>query len=214
MGWPAFEHRLKNKLLNLDRGFKQPLWQGEDLDSRTLLLYSEQGLGDKVQFSRYIPMVKAKTPNVVFEAEEKLIGTLQPLTGDILIITKGKQPLPDFDVYAPLASLPGIFKSNLETIPADITYLNADPPRVRWWRDRLSGTGVKVGLVWGGNPIHSNDRNRSMPLEAFRPLLSLKGIRWYGLQIGKPAEELSADWAAPFRTYPMRSIRSLKPPPR
>ena len=197
-GWPHFEYRLKNQLLKLDRGFKQPIWQGEDLGGKTLLLYSEQGLGDTVQFGRYIPRVKAKAPNIIFEVEEKLIETLRPLTGDIPILVKGRQRLPNFDVYAPLASLPGIFKTTMETIPADIPYLFADPARIQWWRDRLAGNGIKVGLTWGGNPEHSNDRNRSMPLEAVRPLLSLKGIRWFSLQIGERAQDLRADWASPI----------------
>jgi Flp pilus assembly protein TadD len=197
-GWPEFEYRLKNKLLKLNRGFKQPIWQGEDLGDKTLLLYSEQGLGDTVQFARYIPQVKAKAPNVIFEVEGKLVEILHPLTAGIPILVKGKQRLPDFDVYAPLASLPGIFKTTLETIPTDIPYLFADPARIKWWRDRLAGTGLKVGLAWGGNPEHSNDRNRSMPLEAVRPLLSLKGIRWFSLQIGERAQDLRADWASPI----------------
>jgi len=197
-GWREFNYRLKNKLLKLDRGFKQPIWRGENLDDRTLLIYSEQGLGDTVQFGRYLPHVKAKAPNVIFEVEEKLVEILRPLTGDIPIFVKGKQRLPEFDVYAPLASLPGIFGTTLETIPADVPYLFADPDRVKWWRDRLAGSGVKVGLTWVGNPEYSNDLNRSMPLDAVRPLPSLKGIRWYSLQIGERTQDLRAPWAAPI----------------
>jgi hypothetical protein len=180
----------------LDRGFGLPYWQGEDLGDKTLLIYTEQGLGDTIQFGRYIPHVRTHVKNIVLEIEEKLVEIMRPLMGDIAIVIKGKERLPNFDVQIPLTSLPGIFKTNLETIPAKTAYLKADPIRVRWWRDQLAGEGLKVGLVWGGNPEHSHDINRSMPLKALEPLLSLGGIRFYGLQVGDPVQQLREPWAA------------------
>jgi tetratricopeptide (TPR) repeat protein len=197
-GWPAFEYRLKNNLLKLDRGFDRPYWQGEELGDKTLLIYTEQGLGDTIQFGRYIPHVRAHVKNIILEIEEKLVETMRPLIGDIPVIIKGKVRLPSFDVHSPLTSLPGICKTNLETIPATTPYLKADPIRVRWWRDRLAGEDLKIGLVWSGNPEHSNDKSRSMPLEEIKPLLALKGIRLYGLQVGEAARQLQEPWAAPI----------------
>jgi tetratricopeptide (TPR) repeat protein len=196
-GWPAFEYRLKNKLFKLDRGFGLPYWQGEDLGDKTLLIYTEQGLGDTIQFGRYIPHVRTHVKNIVLEIEEKLVETMRPLIGDIPIVIKGKERLPNFDVQIPLISLPSVFKTTLKTIPAKTSYLKADPLRVRWWRDRLAGENLKIGLVWGGNPEHSNDVNRSMPLRALEPLLSLEGIRFYGLQIGDLTKQLREPWTAP-----------------
>jgi len=189
--WPQYEWRLKDgdlgkKLLETDR----PRWQGEDLTGKTILLQCEQGFGDVLQFVRYAPMVKARGGRVMLRAQEPLLPLLRSVDGiDVLFGTKEKAP--DFDVHVPLLSLPMIFETEPDTVPATTPYLTPDPELVRTWRERLGPhEGVTIGLVWQGNPAHSNDKYRSVRLDALRPLLDCPGARFVSLQIGPGQDQL------------------------
>lgn len=158
------------------RSFTQPAWGGEPLEGRTILLHAEQGLGDAIQFARYAPVLAHLGGRVVLEAHAPLRRLLGPLEGVTTLATLGG-PLPDFDLHCPLLSLPRLVGS----IPTDVPYLRAEADAVAAWRARL-GDGLKVGVVWAGNPGHANDRNRSLPLAALAPLLRTSGVRFFSLQ--------------------------------
>jgi tetratricopeptide (TPR) repeat protein len=167
-GWPAFESRWKNAArLNIGavRNFKQPLWLGEEsISGKTLLLHSEQGLGDTLQFCRYATACANQGATVLLEAQPPLLGLLSSLEGVAQLIPKGNA-LPAFDYHCPLLSLPLAFKTTLESIPAAPKYLRADPDRVLQWRAALGESRrPRVGLVWSGNPNNQLDATRSIRL--------------------------------------------------
>jgi tetratricopeptide (TPR) repeat protein len=174
-GWRLFEKRWTGSVLKFSaRKFSQPLWLGDaPLTGKTLLLYGEQGFGDTVQFCRYAPMAAALGAKVILEVPAALLALVSTLRGDFTFVAAGR-PLPDFDLQCPMMSLPLAFKTELDTIPADIPYLFADPIRRERWRSRLGPrTRPRIGLVWSGKPGLRPDLTRSMP---FRHLLGLSGL--------------------------------------
>jgi Tfp pilus assembly protein PilF len=175
-GWPKFEWRWEYAELGLKRrSFSQPLWQGrEDLAGRTILLHAEQGLGDAMQFCRYAPLLASRGARIVLEVLAPMTRLARSLAGVSLVVTRGED-LPAFDFHAPLLSLPLALGTTLETIPSQVPYLHADAGAIQTCAARL-GTAprrLRVGLAWSGNPAHTNDRNRSLPLAALRGLASL-----------------------------------------
>jgi len=162
---------------------------GEDIAGRTILLYAEQGLGDTLQFVRYAPQVAARGARVLLEVQPPLVSVLSGLQGVERVIARG-EPLPDFDVECPLMSLPRAFGTTLGNVPT-APYLRPDSQRAAHWRERLrGGEGLKVGLVWAGNPRFPGDRLRSPRLEGLRAVLDVPGVRFFGLQKGPGREDL------------------------
>ncbi len=171
------------------RAFPQPLWDGSHLEGRTILLHCEQGLGDTIQFIRYAPLVQARGGCVIVECYQSLVRLLPTVPGVEQVVPRGTT-LPEFDVHAPLLSLPHILGTTLETVPAQIPYLS--PPHSPSWRlEQPPDTYLKVGIVWAGSPDNLSDRIRSCSLKDFSPLLQLPGIAFYSLQKGTPVEELT-----------------------
>ncbi|WP_105131584.1 tetratricopeptide repeat protein [Burkholderia sp. BE12] len=182
-GWAEYEWRWRDSQLDGSRrDFAQPRWtHGTPLDGQTILLYPEQGLGDTLQFCRYVPLVKALGARVVLEAPVELKALLATLDGVDVLVARG-DPLPPFDLHCPLLSLPLEFRTDLASIPASVPYLRADPTRVERWRARLGAADrPRIGLVWAGNPLHLNDRNRSITLADLLPLLDDR-YEWISLQ--------------------------------
>jgi Tetratricopeptide repeat/Glycosyltransferase family 9 (heptosyltransferase) len=173
-GWVENEWRWKIKSLQVKhRHFGQPLWIGaEPIDGKVLLLHNEQGLGDAIQFCRYVPLLAARGARIVLEIDGPLKELVSGLDGVSHSVVKG-EALPDFDFHCPLTSLPLAFDTTLDTIPSTVPYISAGAP-VADCGARLSQNLPRIGLVWSGNPIHNNDRNRSMPLESLLPLLDVK----------------------------------------
>ncbi|AFY64842.1 glycosyl transferase family 9 [Geitlerinema sp. PCC 7407] len=168
-----------------------PLWDGGDLTGKTLLVHAEQGYGDTLNFVRYLPWVKNRGGQVIFECQPALERLLTTAEGCDGLVPRGK-PLPAFDVQVPLLSLPWIFGTTLETIPASVPYLRGDAFEVPVGAAQtLGGSGKRVGFVWAGNPEHKNDRNRSCPLAKFQGLFEVPGIAWYSLQKGDRAADLT-----------------------
>jgi tetratricopeptide (TPR) repeat protein len=182
-GWSEYEWRHSAPVARLTpRDLPQPIWRGEeDIAGRTILLHSEQGFGDTIQFCRYAPLVASRGARVVLEVEQPLCGLMRGLSGDIEIIAKGDH-LPKVDMRCPLPSLPLAFKTRLATIPAPVPYLGV-PQDAIVSRRSLLGTGgaVRIGLCWAGNPRHVRDRERSMELHQLLPLLDV-GAMFVSLQ--------------------------------
>ncbi len=188
-GWAEYQWRWKTKQCP-PRDFSQAPWDGQPLEGRTILLHAEQGFGDTIQFIRYASLVKQAGASVLVECQKPLVRLLAGCRGVDALIGRGDD-LPPFDVQAPLLSLPGIFHTSLETIPADVPYLFADPVLIEQWRGELGPIAdSKIGIAWRGNPTHKNDRARSIPLSCFEPLASLPAIHLVSLQKGAGAEEL------------------------
>jgi tetratricopeptide (TPR) repeat protein len=194
-GWAEHEWRWKAKpLAQAARKFAAPQWQGEEIGERTILLHAEQGFGDTLQFCRYAPLVAAGA-RTVLEVQAPLVRLLSRLPGVAQAIARG-EPLPAFDLHSPLLSLPKAFNTTLETIPADIPYLAADPVLAAHWRERLAPLeGLRVGLVWAGGQRASKpalaavDRRRSIALAALAPLGGVRGVSFVSLQKGDPAAQ-------------------------
>lgn len=168
-GWEEHEWRLASNP-GLARGFTQPFWRGDvPVAGKTLLLHAEQGLGDTIQFCRYVPKVAALGARVILEVQRPLVELMRTLAGAAQVIARG-EPLPDFDLHCPLLSLPLAFRTDLASIPSAAPYLNA-PASTTDWDARLGSKGPRVGLVWSGNPGHKRDSARSIPFYALMPLL-------------------------------------------
>jgi tetratricopeptide (TPR) repeat protein len=176
LGWELYEWRWKrNDFRVKERPMARPMWRGEDLAGKTLLITEEQGLGDLIQFSRYARLACERGATVYLEAHRPLAGLMQTLHPSIHILTKGPgQPLPQFDFYCPITSLPLAFGTRVDTIPAYDSYLTVEPARLRAWRERLGPSDkLRVGVVWSGNAKHVNDANRSLPLQELAGLFEL-----------------------------------------
>lgn len=187
-GWREFEWRWRKKdFATPKRDFPQPLWDGRALGKKVLLIHTEQGAGDSIQFVRYLPEIATRGGRIHLECDPALTDLFTTLPGICQVIAKG-DPLPHFDYQAPLMSLPCILKTDISTIPCQIPYLFPAPGKIRL---HLDPALVNIGIVWAGNPRHKNDRNRSVPLQYFLDLLPLEGIKFYSLQVTDSQTDLS-----------------------
>ncbi len=193
LGWDQYESRWdepKTDRRPKDLMLAPPQWNGESFVGKTLLLRWEQGLGDVIMFGRYAPLVKARGGRVLLEVTEPLVDLMATCHGIDEIIKDG-DPIPAFDFQLPLLSLPRIFQTNLDSIPATIPYLSV-PDRVphREGIDRILAATeghTRVGLVWAGNPKHMNDADRSIPPALLKPLEALP-VAWHSFQVGQGSE--------------------------
>lgn len=181
-GWREHDSRLEIKAKKkIARAFPQPRWRGEPLAGKTLLLHSEQGLGDTLQCLRFVPMAAALGGRVVLQVQEAILPLLDGLDGAFEAIGPQDAP-PPFDYHCPLFSVPGVFGVEPATIPAAQGYLRPDPILVSRWRERLAGDAFRIGLVWQGNPRADVERGRSFPLRLLAPLAALPGVALISLQ--------------------------------
>lgn len=189
-GWKGYEWRWKLEGVIEKRDFHKPKWDGSDISGRTILLHAEQGLGDTIQFIRYAPIIAERGAQVTVECQEELVSLLKTVEGVKNIIAKG-QPLPEFDTYCPLLSLPLIFNTLLENIPEKIPYINIDPVLKKKWKDRLSDniSECKIGIAWAGDPGMRDDHSRSISLETFSSFAASDKVVYYSLQKGPAAEQ-------------------------
>ena len=189
-GWDAYEWRWQNPPGRArDLG---TLWQGEDIAGRTVLLHAEQGLGDTLQFVRYVPLVAARGARVVLEVQPPLVRLVQAMPGAHRVIARG-EALPPYDRHCPLLSLPRAFATRLETIPCHLPYLHADADAIAAWGAKLpDDQGVRVGIAWAGGPhlndaaAHLFDLRRSISLAEFAPLGDIAGVHLVSLQKDRP----------------------------
>jgi tetratricopeptide (TPR) repeat protein len=180
LGWRDFEHRWHVK----DRASDKPAlagteWRGEPLNGRSIVLYSEQGLGDTIQFARFLKPILETGAEVTFLCHPNLVRLFQPFSREIEI-TGLIEANRRFDFQCALMSIP--HRLELDAIPNDVPYLEADPALADKWRDRIGAEGYKIGIAWQGNPKGQIDRGRSVPLANFAPLGALPGVRLISLQ--------------------------------
>ena len=187
-GWRDFEHRW----FVPDCGFDRPIlraaeWKGEKLEGRSIVVYSEQGLGDTIQFVRFLPELARRGAKLTFLCHPNLIRLFKPLARDFEIVgsVEGGHR---FDFQCALMSLP--LRLDMPIPRAETAYVSAEPELVAQWRDKIGAQGFRIGLCWQGNPKGRIDEGRSIPLEKYRPLASLPNVRLISLQRTHGLEQL------------------------
>jgi tetratricopeptide (TPR) repeat protein/GT2 family glycosyltransferase len=194
-GWKEYQWR-RNPKLNITtypHSFDKPRWDGSSFRDKRLLVHYEQGLGDTIHFVRYLPMVKALGGTVILEVRKPLYKLLQHFPGvdELIEASFDKKPDVKFDYHTSLMDLPYIFATNLETIPAEVPYINCCPLKAKHWKKKLTGPDFKIGIVWAGSPSHGNDHNRSCKIKYFASLSKIDGVRLYRLQKNETAEQVA-----------------------
>ena len=189
-GFAEYEWRWKTKRFANSPAYQQPLWDGSGLDGKTILFHAEQGLGDTVQFLRFVPLVKDRGGRVIVACQKPLLPLFSACPWIDRLVVQG-ETLPQFDVQAPLMSLPRILGTTLATLPSRVPYLSADPELVqRWQKELATYPGFRIGVAWQGNPKNPADRQRSFPLASLAPLAKLPGVRLFSLQKGPGSEQI------------------------
>jgi hypothetical protein len=188
-GWPEFEWRLSSRR-HVGANPNCPRWTGEDLRGRSILLHAEQGLGDTIQYIRFVAEIRKRNAGQVIVICPKPLMRLIARFPGIDFLTDERSPVPPFDVHASLCSLPAILGTTLANLPAQEAYLSVDAGTIATWRAILARAlgesdmdhTVKVGIVWQGNPKHRTDRLRSFRVEQLEPLARVPGARLISLQ--------------------------------
>ena len=173
----------------------RPAWEGQDLTGKSILVYGEQGFGDHLQFSRFVPRVAAMARRTALVTEPALVALFRRSYPGVEV-SAAVDDEAAFDFQVALMDLPSAFGTTLATIPTKVPYLAADPERAAEWVKRLSGRdGLKVGLVWAGD-THAGrpagaavDRRRSLRLDQFAPLAAIDGVTFVSLQKGEPSAQ-------------------------
>jgi tetratricopeptide (TPR) repeat protein len=172
-GWAGHEARLKNGSAS-STTYPQPRWFGEgSIEGKTILIHVDEGLGDAIQYARYVPMLAARGARVILVVQLAIHALLSKLPGVAQCFSRGVGALPEFELQCPISSLPLAFGTQLDTIPSGAPYLPSPPANlVQAFEDRLGARNrLRVGLVWSGNPNHGNDHNRSVPLRTLSRIL-------------------------------------------
>jgi len=206
-GWREYEYRWKTTTIQEQWQFTRPQWSGrEDIQGKTIFLYAEQGIGDTIQFVRFVDAVKQKGANIVLQVQPPLLRLLGSLKSIDRILSLNDVPGDlSFDYQCPIMSLPFALGTQLQTVPAKVPYIEAPKDRIAHWREKLpSSSTPRVGFVWAGNPTHKNDHNRSMSLQTLTPLLGIAGPNFFSLQKEVPKADRDL-----FDT--LHSLRDLSP---
>jgi tetratricopeptide (TPR) repeat protein len=189
-GWRHHEFRqVCGQGMSLHQPLGRPVWSGQNLEGKTILLWAEQGLGDTIQFVRYAALLKACGATVLLRVPAELESFASTVPGVDRVLERGPTRV-EFDYYLNTMSLPFAFDTDLTDVPAENPYLFADPEAASRWARRISESGdFKIGIVWAGNPDHKRDAYRSMPLATLAALAGISGVRFYSLQKGSREEE-------------------------
>jgi len=187
-GWREYEWRWrKSDFSSRYRDFVQPMWEGNPLGERRLLLHAEQGNGDSIQFIRYLKEIDKGGGSIIVECQDPLVRLFSTFSELDTIISAGES-IPDFDLHAPLMSLPYLMGTEMDTIPADIPYIEIDGGVSVV--DELDETKLNVGIVWAGSPVHRKNSSRSIELSNFTGLAGVERIQLYSLQVGEREDDL------------------------
>ena len=185
-GWRKYEWR-KRRFPASFANPPGPQWSGEGLTGRTILVVAEQGFGDAIQFARYLPLLVQRGAEVVLQCASPMVPLLGAVPG-VTAISRGQ--LPAYDCWVDQMSLPLKFGTTLSTVPSSAGYLRADPARAARWERRLPN-GLRVALVWAGNPRHTNDRRRSVPAAVLAPIVTAGRDSLVSLQEGPRARDMA-----------------------
>ena len=207
-GWDLYEWRWRNSNPVGVLSFREPLWLGnEPIQGQTILIHAEQGLGDTLQFIRYVPMVVALGATVMVEVQAPLLSLFENMQGISVLLKKG-DPLPAFDVHCPMMSLPLAFKTTLDTVPACPQFV-IPQAKTQFWSDKLGSKAIpRVGLVWNGGfrpdqpEIWDVNERRNLPLQHLKALVGID-VEFISLQKGEPAESefsqaVASGWDGPL----------------
>jgi len=192
-GWEKYEWRSKVENSRLgQRDFSVGRWRGEELPGgTTMLLHTEQGLGDTIQFARYAPLVARRGAKVILEVQGALMTLCKGISG-VTVIGRS-EPLPRFDLHCPLLNLPAVFDTTVETIPAQVPYVSVPSDQIVRWGERLPrDKDLKIGVAWSGNHRFLRDHYRSMTLAQFAPILDTPEISFVTLNPGLSMEDQTA----------------------
>ena len=188
-GWPDYEKRRPPPEQREIRPEVAPDWTGQDVAGKSVLVSDATGLGDGIQFIRYLPMLAERGARVSFLGNPRLFRLFAPLAGRIRLLSAlpaGER----FDYHCKLLSLPGAFDTRMDSIPCPVPYLHAEPARAARWGEVIGTRGFRIGIVWKGNPSRTIDGGRSVPLACFAPLARLPGVRLISLQKRYGLEQL------------------------
>jgi tetratricopeptide (TPR) repeat protein len=190
-GWKEYEWRWRMSAFNAPIvRFPQPVWDGGAIEG-PLLIHCEGGFGDTLQFVRYARLAAEKGISVIVECQPRLRSLLEGVDGIVRLVSQGES-LPPFAAHIPLIGLPGVFGTTLQTIPWRGPYVRVDAERsARWARLVGKPVGLKVGLIWAGDPANWADRERSIKFAALAPLARVRGATFYSLQKRDPAQAVS-----------------------
>ena len=194
-GWKEYEYRFKKKQPSDKRIFNKSKWDGSLLNGKKILVISEQGFGDNIQFIRYLPLIKEKGGEIILECKKEIEKLFNDSFEINRVIEKNLEVVPDveFDVYIHLMDLPSIFNTNLINIPNKFPYLKADSGLVINFKEKInkiSNGKFKIGIIWSGNPNQENDKNRSASFDNFKLLKKIPGVVLFSLQKGEAAGQL------------------------
>lgn len=186
-GFSEFEHR-RQMPDRKPREFEGTEWNGEDLNGKTILIHAEQGIGDTIQFARFLPELAQQGAHVVFSIHRSLLR-LGSFFDGVSEVIGPEDRVPIYDFQLPLLSLPKVLRTELSDVRRSTPYLRI-PPQASSVEN--TDKAFKIGLVWAGNPQHANDRNRSCPFEFLSPLFSIPRVEWQSLQVGQRSEDPAA----------------------
>jgi tetratricopeptide (TPR) repeat protein len=190
-GWKNYESRLD--VQDVVRPLPYPRWAGETLIDETLVLVTEQGFGDAIQFVRFVPELAGRARQIALLTTDSLKPLLSTVAGLATVVTDADALKTLGEVrWLPLASVAEALGLTVEAIPARVPYLAPDATRVSAWSGRIGRQGFRIGIAWQGNPGFRHDRGRSIPLAAFAPLADLAGVRLISLQKAPGAEQIAA----------------------
>lgn len=200
-GFQEYHHRWHTLKL---RPYPQPLWRGEPIPGKTLFVFAEQGLGDTLQFVRYLRLARERVGRIILECQPPLKTLLEQSRCADLVVSTG-DCVPEFDCHLPLLDLPGVFRTTLDTIPAAIPYLTVEK---REGLPTPASGKPKIGLAWAGNPEFQDDAVRSIPLENLDAIFRTPGASYFSLQLKIPARD-EACFRASGILNPMEQVRDF-----
>jgi len=188
--WPEYEWRWKvSNFPTPARSMDQPLWDGTPLNGKRVLVHSEQGFGDTLQFARFVACVADMGGTVLFETQRELTKLMETAPSVFQSLSRG-DPLPEFDIHVPLISIPYVISTSWESLPLNIPYLRPDPVKSNDWAGRLEFPKlIKIGITWQSSKEQLSSSIKSCPLSAFAPLIKLQDIQWVSLQKEVPISD-------------------------
>jgi hypothetical protein len=194
-GWADYEHRWGAKtFLGKRPEVNAPAWNGEDLRGRRILVFAEQGLGDTIQFARYLPLLAERGAKVTFLVRESLLRLLRPLRSNAELVSR-IEPGAAFDFQCAMMSLPHVFGTAADTIPRRVPYLEPEADLVAHWKQKIGSDGFKIGIVWHAKSsstaeVRRHGLRRSFPLAELAPLSRISGVRFISLQKHEGLDQL------------------------